>query len=69
MMFTELHKKLLEQSGFKLDLDGNVEINGQWCNVELHHLISLTASYCCAKNRQQLFSHQATKQIAEDFKL
>lgn len=64
-----LHKRLLQQSGFQLDQEGNVEINGQWCNIELYKLIQLTASYCIAKNKNQLFSHNATKQILQDFEL
>ena len=64
-----LHKKLLEQSGFQLDQDGNVEINGQWCNIELYKLIQLTVSYCLHRNRQELFSHNASKKLKEDFEL
>jgi hypothetical protein len=64
-----LHKKLLEQSGFQLDQDGNVEINGQWCNIELYKLIQLTVSYCLHRNRQELFSHNATKKLKEDFEI
>lgn len=64
-----IHQKLLQQSGFLLDEHGNVEINGQWCNLELYKLVQLTVSYCLHRNKQHLFSHQATKQLQEDFKL
>lgn len=66
---TPLQRKLYEQSGFQVDHDGNVEVGGQWINIELELLTKLVASWCISKNRNQLFSHQASKQILEDFQL
>ena len=65
----ELSEILVKQAGFKLDSDGNVCIGDTWCTQQTKLLIHLVVAWCLEKNRRYLFSHQATRQIVQDFKL
>lgn len=62
-----LTRILAKQAGFEVDQDQNVEINGQWINLELDLFCELVVQWCLEKNRRFLFSHQASQQIRKDF--